>query len=452
MKQPGEQFHPSRDVHNKPPEYELPFGGNEGVHITGSGYYEKGELEAATESDRSYGDTSSPLLQPAQGRLFDADKHEAAQRQKLGRARFEIPQGPLKEQTQHVLAKGLQQSVIPTSHLQSRAPGIPETKMATNNGLGQWEGSGVAGWYNGPSTKDAADVLAVDPNSMHGASDTFIHEAGHRRHLGELPAFGDYTNHPRVLGGSMRADPLKEGVADAYVDRYGGDQSRQVRPMREDVEAGAGQKFTSYGFTGYTTDRERTHALGWQGADRALYAAVRGHASETGEQPLYDPRGRHVMEEPGIADYGSGNPTVDATLHGLLSSSPHAAQALRQTGLKEEGSRAFRRHRDRQLLTQGQEVQGALFHELKGVSTGKIHGYTPNIDAMPEATNGAEFEAKFEGMHRDIDAKEQSAGEMLWPNHMSHNQFGEAPRSALDVGASLGVGRKNALARGFTAL
>src|SRR6185436_1953328 len=104
--------------------------------------------------------------------------------------------------------------------------------------------------------------------------------------------------------------------------------------------------------------------------------------------------------------------------------SPHAAQALRQTGLKDAGARAFRRHRDRELLTQGQSTQGSLFNELRGVTSRKVHGYTPNIDAMPEAKTDEEFEAKFEGMHKDIDRLEGPAGEMIWPEHMSRNQFG----------------------------
>jgi len=146
---------------------------------------------------------------------------------------------------------------------------------------------------------------------------------------------------------------------------------------------------------------------------------------------------------------GAPEPTTDATLHSLLSTSPHAAQALRQTGLKDVGAAAYRRHQDRQLLSQGQATQGALFHELKGGTTGKSYGYTPAIDSMPEATNDAEFEAKFESMHRDIDRVEHGAGEMVWPQHMSHNQFGERPRTQGDIQASLGVERRHSKKAGF---
>jgi len=435
------QFHPSRD--KRPTEYELPYGGDKGVYVTGAGYYDTAEeLAQGTQIARDENDTSDPLLHHAQGRLFDAEKHEAANRQKLGRARFEA----LDPAAGEIRNRALQSSTIPTSHLQDR-PGRMWTDVQTHNTGGPWQGSGTAGWYLGPATPEKPDTIAIDPASSHGTDTTFIHEAGHRRHLGDRPSYSDYLTHPRV----SNPDPLKEGVADAYVDRYGGYDNRQVRPMREDIEAGGGQKFTSYQFTGYSSDPEAAKRHGWSRDDRALYAAVRGHAAETGEQPLYVPRGGDVREQKGIADYGGGNATVDATLHHLLSTSPHAAQALRQTGLKDAGAQAFRRHRDRELLSQGQSVQGSLFNELRGVASGELRGYTPAIDAMPPATDDASFEAKFEGMQRDIDTLEQKhGGELIMPQHMSHNQFGEKPRTQAEVANSLGVSRVHSSKLGFT--
>jgi hypothetical protein len=444
------QRHPSRDRQQQHEfEYELP--GIGGVNFSPGGHYDASDISNAKDYWEGEGAGNDPaikkeaggVLNPAQGRLFDSGKVEAANRQRLGRERFEA----LDSGAEQIRNQALQSSTIPTSHLQDR-PGRMWTDVQTHNDRGPWEGSGTAGWYRGGATSSKPDVIAIDPSSSHGTDTTFIHEAGHRRHLGERSWDSDLVSSPKGL----HPDPLKEGVADAYVDRYGGPTNRQVRPMREDIEAGGGQKFTSYQFTGYSTDKEASKRFGWNDDDRAVYAATRGHASETGEQALYVPRGRHVMEQPGLADYGGGNPTTDATLHHLLSTSPHAAQALRQTGLKDAGAQAFRRHRDRELLTQGQAVQGSLFNELKGVQTGKIHGYTPNIDAMPPATTDDEFEAKFEGMHKDIDRLEGPAGEMLWPQHMSHNQFGEAPRTIADVGASLGVNKAHAKRQGFTAL
>jgi hypothetical protein len=451
----GPQRHPSRDrptTHEH--EYELPYGGNKGVNFVPGGYYDDEDLKHSKGYWQAEGADTDPkvkaeaggVMNYAQGRLFDPEKHEAANRQKLGRERFEA----MDSGAEQIRNQALQSSTIPTSHLQDR-PGRMWTDVTTRNEGRGWEGSGTAGWYRGPAgtlnprEPGSPDVIAIDPNSSHGTDTTFIHEAGHRRHLGDRPAWSDYVTHPK----GAHPDPLKEGVADAYVDRYGGPTNRQVRPMREDIEAGGGQKFTSYQFTGYSSDKEAARRHGWNDDDRAVYAATRGHASETGEQPLYVPRGGDVREQKGIADYGGGDATIDATLHHLLSTSPHAAQALRQTGLKDVGARAFRRHRDRELLSSGQSVQGALFHELRGVASRKVHGYTPNIDAMPEAKTDEEFEAKFEGMHKDIDRLEGPAGEMLWPEHMSHNQFGEKPRTQADLANSLGVSRVHSSKLGF---
>jgi hypothetical protein len=422
----GPQRHPSRDrrtTHEH--EYELP--GIGGVNLIPGGYYEKGELEGAAEYHRSEGDTSASVLQPAQGRLFDPEKHEAANRQKLGRERFL----PIDRDAEQIRNKALQSSTIPTSHLQDR-PGRMFTDVQTHD-VGA--ASGAAGWYRGPATSEKPDVIAVDPSTSHGTDTTFIHEAGHRRHLGEMPYKDDLVAHPR----GAYPDPLKEGVADAYVDRYGGQGNPQVRSMQEGIDNGEG-KFASYQFTGYSSDRDAAKRFGWNDSDRALYAATRGHASETGEQALYVPRGRDVREQPGISDYGGGDPTVDATLHHLLSTSPHAAQALRQTGLKDVGAQAFRRHRDRELLTQGQAVQGSLFNEVKGVESGKVHGYVPNPDAEAYFTDRSDTYERMEEQH----------GEMMWPQHMSHNQFGEKPRTLADVSHSLGVNRRHAEKQGFT--
>ena len=439
----GKQFHPARDVHKRPTEYEnLPdVGGGEGVHITGAGYYEKGELEEATASDRSYGDTSSPLLQPAQGRLFDAESHEREVRKQLGTERLQVHGHDtealkIREQT-------LQDTVIPTSHLQPRDVGEKrqETQLISHNQGKGWIGSGMGGWYMGPATDEREDTIAVDPNSAHGARNTLTHEMGHRQHLGTRPAFSEYLNHPKM----MQMDPLKEGVADAYVDRYA-PNSPEVRNMQEDIDAGAGQKFTSYQFTGYSTDPTYAKERGWTDDDRALYAAVRGHASETGEQATYEPRGRDVREQQGLADYGGGDPTIDATLHGLLSTSPHAAQALRQTGLKDVGARAFRRHRDRQLLSEGQAVQGSLFNEMVGVKSGKVHGYTPAMDSTAEHIP---LSQRFDDMDADFARVEEAHGEAALPVHMSHNQFGEKPRTQAEISNSLGVSRVHSSKLGF---
>ena len=447
MKKRGEnQFHPSRDKAGEG-EYELP--GLGGIHVIGPGYYDdEAELDNATESARDSGETLHPLLQPLQGRLFDAEKHEAANRMELGRQRF-APTDPVAE---GIRDSALRNTRIPTSDLQSRGD-RQETELTSENEGRPWRGSGVAGWYRGPSGRAKADKLAMNPETGHGTDSTFTHEAGHRQHLGEVPAMDDSITHPH----QQQPDPLKEGVADAYADRYAGPDAPQVRFMKEDIEEGT--PFASYSFTGYSADREAANRFGWTRDDRALYVATRAHASETGEQPTYEPRGRHVMEQPGVAVAGGGmHPTIDATIHGLMNAGPHAREALKNADmnsiyagdLAQAGEDASRRHMDRTLLTEGQNIQEGLFHELRGDASGEVRGYTPNIDAMPEAANQEEFDAKFTGMSNDIERVEAAhPGEMAVPHHMSYNQFGEAPRTQRDVNMSLGVSAVNAKKRGF---
>ncbi len=441
------QRHPSRSA--RPTEYQLPSGGRSGVYISGSGHYDDAEdLERSTNYMRDEGG-DSPLLRPAQGRLFDADKHETEQRMSLGAQRFHADSPRAEE----IRDRALETSRIPTSHLQERRSathsqglGLPETVLTTENRDRPWGGSGAAGWYSGPSIRsnlsgDAPDTIAVDPASTGagGTSTTFIHEQGHREHLGTRTA-GDELTHPRGL----RADPLKEGVADAYVDRYGGPENHQVRQMAEGEAEGTG-KFKSYQWTGYSTNYSGSFG-DWRPEDKALYAATRAHASETGEQPTYEPRGRHVMEEPGVAVRHGGNPTMDATMHSLLSTSPHAAQALRQTGLKDTGQEMFRRHRDRQLLTQGQSVQESLFSEIRGARTGVHMGYTPNFDA----TSVVSLHDHVEAFSDHMDRLEAEHGDIAWPTPMSTNQFGEKPRTYADVNETLGTHRTHAKRMGFT--
>jgi hypothetical protein len=246
-------------------------------------------------------------------------------------------------------------------------------------------------------------------------------------------------------------DPVMEAHADAYVDRYGGSGSHQVQQMSRDIEEGYG-KFHSYRYSGYSTNYEAANPHNdWTQTDRALYAGTRAHYSETGEHTNYLPTQQAAGENQREASKPS-SPTLDATIHSLLSNSPHAAQAMRQTGLKGVGQESFRRHRDRQLMGQGQQVQGALFNELRGTHSGKVHGYTPNFDAIDIPDSDDAFEAHFESMHKDIDRQEVKAGETLWPHHMSHNQFGERPRTQADVRQTLGVRRYDAKSRGFDSM
>jgi hypothetical protein len=100
------------------------------------------------------------------------------------------------------------------------------------------------------------------------------------------------------------------------------------------------------------------------------------------------------------------------------------------------------------LLAEGQNVQGALFNEMKGVATGKVHGYTPALDASAEHIP---LERRIDDMDADFSRAEAGAGgELVMPMHMSHNQFGEKPRTQAEVSNSLGVSRVHSSKQGFT--
>lgn len=451
MKKKGEQFHPSRDIdrrNEKQPEYELPSPAIGGINMTATGHWNEEDL-SDVEKMLKREDPEASMLEPAQGRLFDPNKVEGANRAKLGRERFAT--NSFDPASKGILTTAMSASTIPTKDLQSRTdPKQPETFLQSNNGATTWQGANYAGWYKQPGMKDHQDVIAIDP-SRPDQTASLVHEAGHRRHLGEVPDI-DLSHHPR----RMNPDPLQEGVADGYMDRYGGKRSYTVLDMQEDIALGRG-KFDSYKVNGYSTDPERSAAREWNDPDRALYAASRAHTSETGEQALYQPKEtrldlestvREPMDDGGPSGFKShGNPTVDATINYLLQAGPHAGQALEQTGLKGVGEEAVRRHQDRQLLNQGQEVQGALFDELRGKRSGNLGGYIANPDAV--VSHPGTSRDRIEGLKGELGSAVDRLREDVVPHHMSHNQFGETPRTQKDVKKSLGVLPSRAATRGF---
>lgn len=427
------QRHPSRD--ERPAEWENT--SRSGIRLHPGGYYGHEELASAKSFWHSEGNPAEGhhVTMPSQGRLFDPEEHHAKVRQELGEKRMPgfSAYGDIAEATRAVEVRksALASSVIPTSHLQPRqmphGGEAPESRFVIERGL---QAKGALGHYTGPPLSQfQTDYVTVDPEGP-AQDKTTIHELGHRHHLGVRDVSDPMIHHPQ----SRFPDPVMEAHADAYVDRYGG-ASHQVQQMSRDIEEGRG-KFGSYQYSGYSTNYG---GGGWTPPDRALYAGARAHYSETGEHTNYLPT------QPAQGEVPRTSPTIDATLHSLLSNSPHAAQAMRQTGLKDVGAQAFRRHRDRQLMSQGQQVQGALFSEIRGVDTGKNYGYTPTYEAVP---SHEKWEAGFDADMARADAA-GGGQDFVVPRHMSHNQFGEKPRSQYDVHMSLGVKPHDSRQRGF---
>jgi len=340
---------------------------------------------------------------------------------------------------------------------------VPTQDLARNRGdidlhVGEI-GKQFAGYYR-EGTRSTFPLTGVDPEvavSSRGDNrrDTVIHEIGHAQHY-DKTTFNERENPNRSyadthgIRGGNAPDPLKEGVADGYVDRYAGPNSPTVQEAQAGrdlgVDNGAFGHFDSQ-YHGYSTQYEAEHGdqAAWSNTDRALYAGTRAHFSETGENPTYQSQ-QNRNATGSVSDRFDGhvsgvNSVTDATLH-HLSQSPHAQQAWKDTHpspnglsgatLADTAGQASRRHKDRKLLSEGQFTQGGLFNELRTEPNhgGEHLGYTTNPDAAAPG--------------KDMDAIEEMRGfdgerDIAWPHSMEKNQFGEAPRRRSDIQSSLAI-------------
>jgi hypothetical protein len=392
-----------------------------------------GEIESTIGYLKDEGDMEGVReLSHLQGALFDNDEVESANRKSLMKKRI-VTSGRGKLGKVHERVGEI--STIPTSHLQPRDPldiafrasratkgseivPRPETRLVSK--AGRYNPEKVGSTPSGELTPDGrkkykrviteSDTVSVDATNSFNPVGVLVHEMGHRQHISSFPRSApESTGLARESG----ADALLEAHADAYVDRY----------LQSNVEAQPAyqqrypdrSRWKALERTGYSTNfkGDRLRGTQWEAADAALYAAARAHVGATGELVPYkearpsnlerDTTGQHLTVSKREA-------SVDATLHHLLSTSQPAKQALRQTSqtqidgkkqttvaLKGVGAEAFRRHRDRQLLRQGQEVQHPL-----------------------------------------------------WEDHsLSHNQFGETPRTVADVSETLKIPEARLHSRGL---
>jgi hypothetical protein len=274
-------------------------------------------------------------------------------------------------------------SRVPTTHWTRNAG--PDIHITNDT-----EGYDAGGFYRHGS--GAAPVIAAAPWS--GGS-TMIHEMGHAHHYATVPSEKERGNPSKIYKDTrgLAPDPLKEGVADAYVDRYGGPS---LSPIAREQPPGSGKwdhlSNQQFGYSSHYEENEGSKT--WDDADRVLYAGARAHAGETGEAPRY-------QWPPGGGTIGS---STDATIAMLHEHSPHAREAWSSLRIgptqtvngdvvkaprefSDIADKAVRRHQDRRLLSEGQFVQPSLFGEAD----------------------------------------------------MERNQLGERPRSVKDVGDSLGV-------------
>jgi hypothetical protein len=162
---------------------------------------------------------------------------------------------------------------------------------------------------------------------------TILHELGHRADFRSQGFEGPKGfRRPRLVDSGP--EPQFEGVADGLADRW------------SSYPPASGQ-YRRFQTTGYSTTPDRH----WDDTGRAVYAAARAHAQETGENP---PAGKGA----------------DEYLHRMMMTSTPAVRALRQTGLKDVGAAAVDRYKETRRVGTQLSMIGAF--QTRDTSTGKV--------------------------------------------------------------------------------
>ena len=264
-----------------------------------------------------------------------------------------------------------------------------------------------------------------------GTTETLVHEMGHAIHF-EQPMIGgrgERSNETRQYQDQRgyQPDPLQEAVADAYVDRYGGSVSahnkiadRHASNVRDWETMKAAPGFEGMPDGGevpepkpyaHISDRQFGYSsqyeveaganAAWDDPDRVLYAGVRAHFDATGEIPHYQRSPNRTEGLVGGHPYtypGSRGSSTDATIAMLHEHSEHARAAWSNLTIGgEKGPKrempgvvadAVRRHKDRQLVEHGQEIQESLWGEPELARN--QHGERPRTKAEVNNTLGNE--------------------------------------------------------------
>ena len=139
---------------------------------------------------------------------------------------------------------------------------------------------------------------------------------GHRAHFRVEQEEG--TGRDLASSRLQGADPRLEGIADAFDDRYSGVSHPDFRHHTYRNEGYSTQHWQEQGGTRAARDR-----------NAAIYTATRAHFAKTGE----------------VVPIGLSH-SHDEYLDRLVSTSPHAVKALRQTGLKHVAAQAVERYRN----------------------------------------------------------------------------------------------------------
>lgn len=307
---------------------------------------------------------------------------------------------------------------------------------------------GAEGYYRpapniSPSARIGSSIVKpqIGVSTMAGPR-TLVHEMGHAHHYDVVTSEAERGNLGREYRDArdLSPDPLREGIADAYVDRYGGPGLSAAKTPGDYSHISDRQ----FGYSSHYEENEGKKAV-WDDPDRLVYAGARAHFGETGEIPRY-------QQAPGMRGPSSGRAIADATIAMLHEHSPHARAAWGQLSIgptktldgevvekprqfSDMADAAVRRHKDRTLLSQGQFVQESLFDEIRGAESGEVRGYTPSVNAMSRGqlrSSQAEYV-------QHMDRLDTQHGEEHVLESMNRNQLGEAPRTRREIQTSLGA-------------
>ena len=149
-------------------------------------------------------------------------------------------------------------------------------------------------WGRQKATEWEPQELTIHGTKRGVRESTMVHEIGHGRHLQGRSESASNRSYNR------RADPLEEGMADAYADRNAGSgQPTSRADLRDQIQNGGG----------YGTDYR-----GWSNnTERALYAATRAISARGQEKDIaWNQKQRSVQEQTGReGSRGEGQADLD---------------------------------------------------------------------------------------------------------------------------------------------
>lgn len=208
-------------------------------------------------------------------------------------------------------------------------------------------------WGRQKATAWETKQVTTEKNVRFARNSTMVHEIGHGMHL----AGGKGEDRINAHTLNRRADPLYEGVADGYMDRFSSNTSGQHTDMLRDPDMRDVRTRNSYGSknTVWTSDTQR-----------ALYTAARAHAAENPHNlpssyrnQTMESIGRGAATNPHAFDAGTNAENYEIgnrmALGRMMEEQPEVRAAFTDTGGRND-------HMDRMSATASQAHADYLRH------------------------------------------------------------------------------------------